>query len=98
MKSFDRVSCMFEVASRIPDFVVFGRVAGPLCSVLEFVVVESRVNNFVEFVFVFSFYLNRRRGFLYLRGELVVFVRFEERDVECVVYSHRGWKVQFIDI
>jgi len=31
---------------------------------LELVVVESRVDDFVKFVFVFSFYLNRRRGFL----------------------------------
>jgi len=30
---------------------------------LELVVVELKVNNFVEFVFVFSFSLNRRRGF-----------------------------------
>ena len=64
MKSFDGIDCMFEVASRVPDFVVFRRVTGPLGSVLEFVVVESRVDDFVEFVFVFSFYLNRRRWFL----------------------------------
>ena len=78
MKSFDGVGCMFEVVGRVPDFIVFRRVTGPLSSVLEFVVMESRVNNFVEFVFVFSFYLNRRRGFLELRGKLIVFVRFEE--------------------
>jgi len=30
---------------------------------LELVVVDSRVDDFVEFVFVFSFYLDRRRGF-----------------------------------
>ena len=66
MKSFDGVGCMFEVASRVPDFIVFWRITGPLCSVLEFIVVESRVDNFVEFVFVFSFYLDRRRGFLNL--------------------------------
>jgi len=30
---------------------------------LELVVVESRVDNFVEFVLVFSFYLNWRREF-----------------------------------
>ena len=64
MISFDGVDCMFEVASRIPNFVVFRRITGPLGSVLEFVVVESRVDDFVEFVFVFSFYLNRRRWFL----------------------------------
>jgi len=50
--------------------------------------VESRVDDFVEFVLVFSFYLNRRRGFLDLRRESVVLVRFEEGDVECVVYGH----------
>ena len=96
MKAFDGVGCMFEVASQIPDFVVFGRVTGPLGPVLEFVVVELRADDFVKFVFVFSFYLNRRRGFLNLGGEFVVLLGFEERNVECVVYSHRGWKVQFI--
>jgi len=30
---------------------------------LELVVVESRVDDSVEFIFVFSFYLDRRRGF-----------------------------------
>ena len=78
MKSFDCVSGIFEVTGRIPDFVVFRRITGPLGSVLEFVVMESRVDNFVEFVFVFSFYLNRRRWFFDLRGKLVIFVRFEE--------------------
>ena len=63
IKSFDGVGCMFEVASRVPNFVVFRRVTGPLGSVLKLVVVESRVDDFVEFVFVFSFYLNRRRWF-----------------------------------
>src|SRR6201996_5565859 len=64
MKSFDGVSCMIEVASGVPDFIVFRRIAGPLGSVLKLVVVESRVNDFVEFVFFFSFSLNRRRWFL----------------------------------
>ena len=64
MKSFDCVGRMLEVASRLPDFVVFKRITGPLGSVLEFVVVESRVDDFVKFAFVFSFYLNRRRWFL----------------------------------
>jgi len=44
---------------------------------LEPVVVESIVDDFVEFVFVFSFYLNRRRGLLDLTGESGVLVRFE---------------------
>ena len=78
MKSFDGVGCMFEVASGVPDFVVFRRVTSPLSSVLELALVQSRVDNFVEFVFVFSSYLNRRRGFLNLRGEFVVFVGFEK--------------------
>ena len=64
MKSFDCVSGIFEVTGGIPDSVVFRRITGPLGSVLKFVVVESRVDDFVEFVFVFSFYLNRRRWFL----------------------------------
>jgi len=50
--------------------------------------VESRVDDFVKFVFVFSFDLKRRRRFFDLRGELVVLVRFKEGDVECVVYGH----------
>jgi len=33
---------------------------------LEFVVVELRVHDLVEFGFVFSFYLDRRRGFFEL--------------------------------
>jgi len=55
---------------------------------LELVVVESTVDDFVEFLFVFSFYLNRRRGSFDLRGESVPLVRFEGGDVECVVYGH----------
>ena len=34
IKSFDGVVCMFKVASRVPDFVVFRRITGPLGSVL----------------------------------------------------------------
>ena len=49
---------------------------------------ESRGNDFIEFVFVLSFYLNRRRGSFDLIGKLGVLVRFEEGDVECVVYGH----------
>jgi len=30
---------------------------------LELIVVELRVDDLVEFVFVFSFYVDRRRGF-----------------------------------
>ena len=98
MKSFDCVGFMFEDASRISDFVVFRRITSPLSSVLELVIVESRVDNFIEFVFVLSFYLNRWWWFLYLWWELVAFIGFKQWDVECVVYSHGGWKVQFIGI
>ena len=48
----------------------------------------SRVNDFVKFVFVFSCSLNRKREFFDLGGESAVLVRFDERDVECVVYGH----------
>src|ERR1700743_3868706 len=74
MKSFDCVSGMFEVTGRIPDFVVIRRVTGPLGRVLKFVIVESRVDDLFEFVFVFSFYLNRWRWFLNRPEEFVVFV------------------------
>ena len=74
----DCEGCIVEVFCWVPDFVVFWRVSFPLSPILELVVVESRVDDFVEFVFVFSFYLNRRRGFLNLRGECVVFVGFEK--------------------
>jgi len=59
--------------------------------ILELVVVESRIDDFVEFVIVFSFYLNKRRGFRNLGGELVFLLRFEVGDEECVVYGHSGW-------
>jgi len=50
--------------------------------------VESRVDDFVKFVFLFSFYINRRRGFFDLSRESVVLVSFKEGEVECVVYGH----------
>ena len=52
---------------------------------------ESRVNDFVEFEFVFSFYLNRRWEFFDLRWESVVLVRFQEGDGEVVVDGRRRW-------
>ena len=64
MKSFDCLNYMFEITSWVPDFVVFRRITGPLGSILDLIVVESRVDDFVKFVFVFSFYLNRRWWFL----------------------------------
>ena len=47
MKSFDSVSGMFEVTGRVPDFIMFRRIARPLGSVLELVIVESRVDHLV---------------------------------------------------
>ena len=60
----DCVFCMVEAFCGVPDFIVFWGVAVPLSSRFELVVVESGVNNFVEFVLVFSFYLNTWRGLL----------------------------------
>ena len=60
VESFDCECCIVEVFRRVPDFIFFWSVSFPLRSVLELVVVEPRVDDFVEFVFVFSFYLNRR--------------------------------------
>ena len=59
----DCVFCIVEVFRGVPDFIVFWCVTFPPSSILELVVVESQVDDFVEFVFVFSFYLNMRRGF-----------------------------------
>ena len=64
VESFDCECCIVEVFCGVPDFVFFWSVSFPLRSVLELVVVESRVDDFVEFVFVLSFYPNRRRWFL----------------------------------
>jgi len=50
--------------------------------------VESRVNDFVKFVFVFSSYLKRRWRFFDLCGESIVLVRFENGDLEGVVPGH----------
>ena len=96
MELSDCIGCIVEVFVGVPDFVFFWSVSFPLSSVLELVVVELGVDDFVEFVFVFSFYLNRRRGFWCLRGELVVLVRFKKRYVDGIVYLHRGWKGQLI--
>ena len=59
----DCVFCIVEVFCRVRDFIVFWRAAFPLSSVLELVGVESRVDDLREFAFVFSFYLDRRKGF-----------------------------------
>ena len=63
VESSDCLFCLVEVFRGVPDFIVFCSVALPLSSILDLVIVESRVADFVEFLFVFSFYLNRRRGF-----------------------------------
>jgi len=63
VESLDFVFCIVEVFRGVTDFMVFWGVAFPLSSILELVVVESRVDDFVVFGFVFSFYMNRRRGF-----------------------------------
>ena len=52
---------IFEVFCGVPGLAVFWRVTGPLGTVLEFVSVKARVNDFFEFVFWFSVYFNRRR-------------------------------------
>ena len=64
VESLDGESCIAEVFGGIPDFVFFWSVSFPLSLILELVVVESRVDDFVEFEFLFSFYLDKRRGFL----------------------------------
>ena len=52
---------IFELFCEVPGLVVFWRITGPLDTVLEFVSVKTRVDDFFEFVFWFSIYLNRRR-------------------------------------
>jgi len=55
---------MVEVFCGVPDFLVFWSVAFPLGSIWKRGVLESRVDDFVALVFVFPFYLYRRREFL----------------------------------
>ena len=82
------IGCIVEFFRGVPDFIFFWSVSFPLSSILDLLVVESRVYDFVEFEFFFSFYLNKRRGFLNLLGESVVLVRFKKRYVDGVVYLH----------
>ena len=42
---------IFEVFCWVPGLVVFWRITGPLGTVLEFVSVKARVDDFFEFVF-----------------------------------------------
>ena len=58
---FDGDAGIFEIFCGVPGLVVFWRITGLLGTVLEFVSVKARVNDFFEFVFWFSVYLNRRR-------------------------------------
>ena len=58
---FDGDAGIAQVFRGIPGLVVFWRVTGPLGTVLKFVSVKARVDDFFEFVFGFSFYLDRRR-------------------------------------
>ena len=76
MELFNSDAGIFEVFCWVPGFVVFWRITCPLGTVLEFVSVKARVDDFLEFVFWFSVYLNRRGRSLDLSGELVVFVGF----------------------
>ena len=61
VESFKRDAGIFEVFCGVPGLVVFWRITGSLGTVLEFVSVKVRVDDFFEFVFWFSVYLNRRR-------------------------------------
>ena len=94
VEPFDCECCIVEVCGGVLDFVFFWSVFFPLGSVLELVVVESRVDDFVEFVFIFSFYLNRWRWLLEFWGELLFLVRFEKRNVSGVVCLYRQRKGQ----
>ena len=86
MELSDCISCIVEVLGGVRDFVFLWSVFIPPSLVLELVVLKSRVDDVTSFGFVFSFHLNRRRRFLYLRGESVVLIRFEKREVDGVVY------------
>ena len=48
---FDGDAGIFEVFCWVPGLVVFWRITGPLSTVLEFVSVKARVDDFFEFVF-----------------------------------------------
>ena len=61
MELFNGDAGIFEVFYWVPGLVVFWRITGPLGTVLEFVSVKARVDDFFEFVFWVSVYLNRRR-------------------------------------
>ena len=73
---FDGDAGIVKVLCGIPGLVVCWRVTCPLGTVLKFLSVKARVDDFFEFLHRFSFYLDRRRRGLYLRGKQVVFVEF----------------------
>ena len=54
-------ACIAKVVCWVPGLIVFWRVTGPLGTVLQAVSVNARVDNFFQFVFWFSLYLNRQR-------------------------------------
>jgi len=91
VESLDGVFRLVETFCWVPNFVVFRWISISLSSILELLVEESRVDNFVPFIFVLSFYRNRKRWLFDLRGESVVLVRFEQGNVEGVVNGHIGW-------
>ena len=51
VEQFNGDAGIFEVFCRVTGLVVFWRVTGPLGTVLEFVSVKARVDDFFEFVF-----------------------------------------------
>ena len=61
MELFHGDAGIAKVFCGIPSLVVFWGVTGPLGTVLKFVSVEARIDDFFEFVLGFSFYLDRRR-------------------------------------
>ena len=61
VEPFNGDAGILEVFCWVPGLVVFWRITGPLGTVLEFVSVMARVDDFFEFVFWFSVYLYRRR-------------------------------------
>src|SRR5437588_6265139 len=61
VEAFDCEGCIFEVVCWVPSFIVFGRISSPLGSILQFSVMCPRVDDFFEFVFLFSCYFDRRR-------------------------------------
>ena len=62
IKIFNRDACIFDVFCGVPSLVVFQRITDPLCLLQEFVSVKERVNDFFEFIFWLSVYLDRWRG------------------------------------